>query len=1318
MNPLWLLVALLFCGTAFAANAKTAPFSLTTEEQAWIADHPEISVGIEEGRPFVGTNDDGTPGGIAGDFLSLVLAKTGLKLRVISDDWNRLLTDFRAGKIDLLPATYFTEERATYGLYSHPYFSAKEFLFVRDDNEAVASFADLSGKKLAIVKGFGTIPKIREQFPAIEIVETPSQLDSIYAVLNGEVEALFESQLVIQDLLRQELITGVKGVAQNDFSASNMYFFSRNDAPHLNAILTKALDSITAEERRTIMNHWLSSEYPSATVNDTPQTTRLILLLVIGTIAAFMLLLLLLRFFPSLVPYELLARQFGSKRFRIMALTVMGGMVVLISLLVWYALDVGKRGAVESTRNNLLVTLKGTIDRASSWRTQRQLFLMQLGRDPELYEITKELLSLRASPTTLAEADAQQRIRHFFRSKEKEFGKIGFFLIDVNGVTVASSRDSNLGSDNLIARNRPDLFERVFAGEAVFVPPMRSDVPLHKSEKPVKVEDLPLTMFFAVPVRDVLGNVLAGLTQRLVPEEELTAIMQSGQIGLSGESYLMNQDGVMITKSRFITQLREINLLPRNATLQPRLELRDPGGDMTEGFQIDRPRNELPFTRMATDLLALSRGETSQATPYGQHPGIFADVAGYRDYRGVAVMGAWHWNRELGLGMTTEIDVAEALKNYYSMRLSLLTITAVTLLMAVTALLLTLLLGEKATASMRRVQQNLEERVQRLVQTESRLYAVQENLDRQMKVYRNLFELGQRLLTTQTLDEAFELAIENSNEKLGYDRCLLFVRNADRTAYLPGSHAGYWEEEEEEAIAAITITSGDYPLNRFQQHQDVLIQESTVESDLQMGAEEQAFATKVMVDEYIVMKIPGPSTTLPLAFIMVGNSEEQFDYSTRVRQQGDDITSVGNLSSMISSVATSIIYHAEVEEERRVLEERVVERTQELTDKEARIRAVMESVADGIITITEQGVIESVNRATLRIFGYQHQELIGQKINMLMPPASADHHDRYLEQYLETGKGKLIGAGVREVVALRKGGNEFPIDLSVGEVNLDNAKIYVGAFRDITERKEAEDRLRDAFAVIRGSIDYASRIQRSVLPPKDVVDKLLPDSSILWKPRDIVGGDLYWVRGWKDGVYLILGDCTGHGVPGAFMTLIANGAFEQAIDLVPAGDCAELIAHMHRSMQNALGQHIEGGESDDGIELGVVWIALDSSQPLTFAGARFSLFYSDSGGEEVIEVKGDKKGIAYRAVPHDTCFSNREVERKPGRRFYLTTDGIIDQVGGPKRRMMGKKRFKQLLLEGRALTTSEMGDYLFHAMNDYRGEEARRDDVSMIGFEC
>ena len=276
-----------------------------------------------------------------------------------------------------------------------------------------------------------------------------------------------------------------------------------------------------------------------------------------------------------------------------------------------------------------------------------------------------------------------------------------------------------------------------------------------------------------------------------------------------------------------------------------------------------------------------------------------------------------------------------------------------------------------------------------------------------------------------------------------------------------------------------------------------------------------------------------------------------------------------------------------------------------------------------------------------------------------------------------------------------------------------NAARMNGATTDITPRKEAEAELANAYEIIRSSINYASRIQRSILPDDDLISAILSDHFILWEPRDVVGGDVYWAGTWDDGFMVMLGDCTGHGVPGAFMTLISIASFERAMQDVDPGNVGELIQRTHQYIQLTLRQQSDGGESDDGIELGVCYLAAELDE-LVFVGARFELFLVEDGMVSVI--KGTKSGLGYRGVPLIQEFEEHRIIELQSKTFYMTSDGLIGQVGGDRNRSFGKKRFKEQLLSLSGQSMSEQKDSIHAALNEFQGSEVRRDDVSVIGF--
>ncbi len=284
--------------------------------------------------------------------------------------------------------------------------------------------------------------------------------------------------------------------------------------------------------------------------------------------------------------------------------------------------------------------------------------------------------------------------------------------------------------------------------------------------------------------------------------------------------------------------------------------------------------------------------------------------------------------------------------------------------------------------------------------------------------------------------------------------------------------------------------------------------------------------------------------------------------------------------------------------------------------------------------------------------------------------------------------------------------------LQIGERRTEAGGI-VAVYSDLTEVKESEQRAAAANQLILQSLRYASRIQSAVLPARQDLDAVAADHFLIWEPRDIVGGDFFWFQPIEDGYAVMVGDCTGHGVPGAFMTLIAWGLLDRMLRTASSDKPSEALAGLHRGVQSLLGQNEEGGETDDGLEAGVCFIK-PTKREISFAGARFSLWRTNQDG--VIEIRGDRKGIGYRRYPPATTFTDYTFPFDDRDSFYLTTDGLIDQIGGPRGRSFGKRRFQELLRQNRGIPMREQERSLRQALERHQGEQIRRDDLTVLGF--
>jgi len=248
---------------------------------------------------------------------------------------------------------------------------------------------------------------------------------------------------------------------------------------------------------------------------------------------------------------------------------------------------------------------------------------------------------------------------------------------------------------------------------------------------------------------------------------------------------------------------------------------------------------------------------------------------------------------------------------------------------------------------------------------------------------------------------------------------------------------------------------------------------------------------------------------------------------------------------------------------------------------------------------------------------------------------------------------------------------------------------------------------------IKASIQYARRIQHAILPGKDTLPQAIRDHFVIWKPKDIIGGDIFWLH--KEGHRFIAAviDCTGHGVPGAIMTMIANMALNRVVQDVSDDDPAAVLKELNRLVRISLGQHIPGSSTDDGLDVGLC-VVNPMERTLIFAGARIGMLVTDNG--MIKEIRGDRKSIGYRTSNPDQIFTNHRLGLEEGAAIYLTTDGIFDQAGGARRLPFGKRRFVEIVAAHNKKTMSMQKEAIEEALTAYQGSEEQRDDITVVGF--
>ena len=385
------------------------------------------------------------------------------------------------------------------------------------------------------------------------------------------------------------------------------------------------------------------------------------------------------------------------------------------------------------------------------------------------------------------------------------------------------------------------------------------------------------------------------------------------------------------------------------------------------------------------------------------------------------------------------------------------------------------------------------------------------------------------------------------------------------------------------------------------------------------------------------------------------------------------------------------------------LEARVEERTRELRSSEERIRSIIENTADGIIVINGQGIIQVFSPAAEEIFGYQTYEVIGKKINALMPAPYHSEHDDYLKHYFETGEKRVVGYN-REVVGLRKDGSTFPMDLAVGEVWIENERLFTGIIRDITERKAMEHEITLANERMGEELNVGRDIQMSMIPtefPRFPEHKEIDVWAYL-RPAREVGGDFYdffYIH--EDRFAFVVADVSGKGVPAALMMAVAKTLLKSNSQLTLS--TAEIVELTNNELSK---------NNDDCMFITVFFGIMNTKTgEVTYTNAGHNppyLMTTDGTFKVLGDVHGPMIG-AMDGVPYDEAKVVLGVDDK----LVLFTDGVTEAFDA-ERQAYGEERLEEMLGRVSKLGTKYLVDELVQEVDDFVGEAEQSDDITVF----
>ena len=282
-------------------------------------------------------------------------------------------------------------------------------------------------------------------------------------------------------------------------------------------------------------------------------------------------------------------------------------------------------------------------------------------------------------------------------------------------------------------------------------------------------------------------------------------------------------------------------------------------------------------------------------------------------------------------------------------------------------------------------------------------------------------------------------------------------------------------------------------------------------------------------------------------------------------------------------------------------------------------------------------------------------------------------------------------------------------------------------YRNLQQKKKANDKLQNAYVEIEvksnlleeknkevfDSINYAKRLQEAILPNNEFIKKLFPESFVFYRPKDIVSGDFYWFEQWGGKKMFAAVDCTGHGVPGAFMSIVGCNLLNQAVNEHGLTRPNLVLNELNKGITKTLKQTFEDSAVKDGMDIALCSYD-EKTNILEYAGAFNSLWLLRDNA--IIEIKADKQPVGLFLGEELKSFTNKEMLLQKGDTVYVFTDGFADQFGGPKGKKFKYKNLQNILLENSSKSMAEQDAILQKSITDWQGSLEQIDDILIIGI--
>ncbi len=409
-----------------------------------------------------------------------------------------------------------------------------------------------------------------------------------------------------------------------------------------------------------------------------------------------------------------------------------------------------------------------------------------------------------------------------------------------------------------------------------------------------------------------------------------------------------------------------------------------------------------------------------------------------------------------------------------------------------------------------------------------------------------------------------------------------------------------------------------------------------------------------------------------------------------------------------------------------------------LDDIEDSFKSMIEVLPNALILVDVNGVVVYINKLAEELFQYSKEELIGKKVECIVPQSHRSDHHIKRKQFIHKKEYRAMGKG-RDLFALRKDDSEFPAEVGLSPIVIQDERYVLTTVIDITERKEIEHKiikqkikleelteelhninrvLEKKNQDINESIEYARNIQYSILPDITMIRNYLTDFFVYFEPKNIIGGDFFWFYQVEDISYIAAVDCTGHSVPGAMISMVVHSLLNEIMIKNPIQTTGNILSNLHRNLYNFFQQHKGEEYSQDGCDIALCKVD-KKNKLLQFSGARQDIYICREDSIETI--KSTSKSIGGLSVTGlnepERHYNTTNIDLLPDMTIAMVTDGILDQLNSEES-IFGTRHLCNLIQKNYSLPLNQAQDNTFNVINSWKENTQQQDDMLMLSFQC